>query len=452
MKFTKSCKENVAFLKYNEIIFSSAVFALSKAAKFAKKNKKPYGILLTTTPNFLDSEEGSHCKNWMDSSVKFELEMLDWRKKELRRFIKENSTNDFIYSKFTWQELGYDKDWYEEQCRLVNNDLLKIKREIDLEWTYSSDVSPFTEEELTAVRNVLVKPVCFYYNFENRKFKVYMYEEMKPLTKYLLGVDVAGGLGQDSSTIVGINPKTGNPAFIIETRNLSVPKFAYFIGDIMTFWLFRSIVSIEKNNYGLTIIQMFLDQKNHPTLFTLKKRLFYVDKDMEREVLQGKRDQEHTITKTQNKKMNKRYGIDTSPQSREIFFDILGEEVRNSPENIRSELIFDQIKSLEVKTSGKIEHRSNAHDDILLGYLIAKYSKTQSTWRDFYRLGEEETDLYTKEKIKKVLDLNKVTANNAGLSEQTKIFIETAKRQGLTGEASKKKNNILDIMYGNNKK
>jgi hypothetical protein len=151
--------------------------------------------------------------------------------------------------------------------------------------------------------------------------------------------------------------------------------------------------------------------------------------------------------------MNKRYGIDTSPQSREIFFDLLGDEVRNSPENIRSELIFDQIKSLEVKTSGKIEHRSNAHDDILLAYLIAKYSRIQSTWRDFYRLGEEETDLYTKEKVKKVLDLNRTGSSTVGLSEQAKIFIETAKKQGLVDSpTSKKKNNILNILYGDGKK
>ena len=51
-----------AFIKYNQIIYSSAAPALSKAAEFASKNGKPYSKTITTTPKYMGQHRGNSCR------------------------------------------------------------------------------------------------------------------------------------------------------------------------------------------------------------------------------------------------------------------------------------------------------------------------------------------------------------------------------------------------------
>lgn len=45
--------DEFAFLKFNNVVYAAASPALSKAMESAKKNKTPYGKLVTTTPRAL---------------------------------------------------------------------------------------------------------------------------------------------------------------------------------------------------------------------------------------------------------------------------------------------------------------------------------------------------------------------------------------------------------------
>jgi hypothetical protein len=380
--------DEMAFIKYIELVYPIASPIQNKAKEAAIRNNVPYGSVMTTTPNYLDSPEGEFVYNLMLNGCKWNEEMYDWNRKKISDYLYENSLNDVIYIKYNWRELGKDDKWYESQCRQMQ-DRQKVKREIDLEWTFASDNSPFSEEELEILKESLLPSIST--KIFNDLYTFEIYELIDPSLPYLLGIDVGGGLLQDSSSIVGVNPYTEKTAFIFKNNRISTERFKLLIFDVMTTWLFASVAIIERNSYGLAIIQSLLED---PKFASIKSRLFYFLKEQERKIKYGEKEERMSKLRVKKEKV-KVFGVNTSPESRKIYFDFLGDIVRHNPEKIVSERIFSQIKTLEIKKNGKIEHRQGFHDDLVLGRMFPEFSKTQTTYGIFIRrLTKEEENAF----------------------------------------------------------
>jgi len=371
--------DEVAFIKYIDMIYTVAAPIQTKASEAAARNNVPYGKILTTTPNYLDSPEGMFVYDIMDKAAKWNEELYDMTKEEIDNYIYENSSNDLIYIRYSWKELGKTEKWYDSQCRAMNNDHIKIKRELDLEWTFASDNSPFSEEELEEIKSYIKPPIG------NLRLKdVYtfdIYEIIDPLVSYCINVDISGGLKRDSTSIVIIHPVTGATVAIFNNNRISTSQLKFLLFEIVTKWLLNGFLVIERNSYGLPIIQSFMEEKEFAII---RKKIFYSIKEEEREIKYGTG--EKPMTKLQfRKKKTRVYGIDTTPASRELFIELLGQMIREHPEKITAQIMFDQIKTLEIKSNGKIEHRDGFNDDVLMARLFGEYAKTRTTWRIFAR-------------------------------------------------------------------
>lgn len=431
--------DEYAFLKYNDVIYKASAFALSKASEAASKNKKAYGMLKTTTPNNLDTEEGKWCKNWIDKSAVWDISMLDWKIKELRKYVRQNSENNFIHVKFTWQELGKTEKWYEKQCQLVGYDRATIKRELDLKWSYATDVSPFEEDELELLeKNLVEHKNIIKLEVDKKKYLLYVYGPINPMYPYLLAVDTSGGEKKDLSSIAFIDPQTRKTVAILFSNKITIPRMLKLIYWIMTKWLMNSFTSIERNNYGLAIIQGILDNSPDNKYHVLKQRLFYIYKESENLDTKKVDGSKIGISKQKSKKKRtKKYGVDTTPRSRQKMFDDLFYYIREEPELIVSGFIFEDIKNLETKTSGKIEHRSGSHDDRLLSWLIGQFTLDQNTIKYFFK--RRKLSESTKggsvggENMSNIFNLNK---KNGEFSEVTEKLIENVEKE----ERAKNKN------------
>ena len=350
-----SSQYKVSFLKYNDIVYTAAAPAQGQAALEAENNGKPFFTTMTTTPNNADTPSGAYCLGMIHEACRFDESMYDMTREQLVAVLDRNSSNDFLYIEFTYKELGRSEKWFRKQCRALNNDQLKIKREILLEWTKASDVSPFTEEQLDAI-DVHVKE-----EIGGLTLREYYRLELLSLIKrnkvYLVSCDVAGGLDQDSSSITITDPDTCLPVGWFANNKIDTDEFFEMICELIEEHLPRACLIIERNSYGLAIIQRLMKTK-------YEKNLFFHFKKTKAEKKVG---QKSTPTRT------KVYGVDTSTQSRELMIDILKKEVISNPEYFLFKRIFDEIRGLERKKTGKIEHGETSHDDVLMSYLIARY-------------------------------------------------------------------------------
>lgn len=357
--------DEFAFLKFNNEIYESATFALSAAAERARAQGKPFFKLITTTPNNIDLPSGAYCRGMIDSSCPFFLEMFDMDENSLRTFINKNSDNGFVFIEFSYIQLGKDKYWFQEQCRAVNHVKLKIKREILLEWTKSADKSIYSEEQIDAI-SAGEKEVIFT-KFVLNDYPFHFIEPYNPLKPYVLGIDVAGGVSLDSSTIVAVDPDTLSPVGYFANNKIELPEFADLIRETLITLFPMSAIAIERAPISLSVISTLMKDS-----FVKKRMVYTYQNDDTKEKEKSVR---NSAKQNSSGSLNSRvYGLVTSETTRNVMYDLLNYEIVNHPEVFKLRPLIKEIATLERNKRGKIEAASGRHDDTLMGYLVARYA------------------------------------------------------------------------------
>ena len=339
--------DEFAFLKFNKIIHGAASPAFSQAAYSARENGKCFSKLITTTPSNLDIPQGRFCMDLIEDSARFIEELYDMTKDEVRDYIRDNSSNDYVYIFYSYKQLGRSEEWFRDQCRNLANDITLIKREVLCEWSYSADKSPFSEDELQEVENFKkesIQTILF-----KKRFGMEVYEELDGDREYIVSVDVSGGLNRDFSVVVMSDPYDLRTVAVFSNNKIDTPDLEDFIRFIHEEFP-NAFFIIERNSYGLGIIQHL--QKD----YSLNKKLFYsevIDKETKKK----------TIT----------VGIDTTPKTRPKILEAFSILVTEEPYTLVSPIILKDTKSLEVKKNGKIEHIDGGHDDAVMAKAFAKY-------------------------------------------------------------------------------
>ena len=359
--------DEFAFLKYNGIVFAAASPALSKASESAERNGTPYGKTISTTPNDRDSYEGAYAYSILDSAVKFDNSWYDLTLKDIKRIIDTKSNNNFVYIKFSYKELGRSEAWFRNQCRELNNDLMKIKRELLLEWTLANDRSPFTEEQLDDISKFIKeKPVNIMYFKKIYPFSAY--EELTDIftTNWIIAIDIGGGMQQDFTVISIINPQTKKLTAIYKSNNILSTELIELIEDMLSTFMPNAVIVPERNSLGIAILDLMAKSN------IIRPRLYYEIKERVAERVVGD-PKLHEISKTKNKVQV--YGQTTDKKSRDIMFnEILAYMVEYEKEAFICPELFDELRTLERNNRGRIEARIGCHDDVIMSYLIGLYA------------------------------------------------------------------------------
>jgi hypothetical protein len=312
--------------------------------------------------NNIDIPEGRFCKKMINMSCDFEEKFYDWKKPKLNKHIKKNSDNDFIFIEFSYKELGRSEEWYEKQCRNLNHDRLKIKREILLEWTLANNTSPFDETQLEEIRKHVIKPVgrlhVDYYNIDILK----EFDEDNIGIRWLIGVDVSAGLDRDNTAISIVHPDTMEVWAEFRNNSIDTAELTNLLYDLVTKYFKNAVLFIERNSMGISVIDNLLKTD-------ITNQLYWEYKRRKAE----KKTKDGFIKKKKTKKMV--YGINTDRKTRpKMINEVLRNIVLEEPESITSTKVFENIKGLKRNKKGKIEHASDGHDDNLFSYLMVRYA------------------------------------------------------------------------------
>jgi hypothetical protein len=229
-------------------VYSSATPANSQAMLEAKRNKKPFGKLITSTPGDLNSDSGKFCKEFINNAAIFDEKMYDWTDEEIEEYIQKNSLNNFVYVKFSYKQLGRSEQWFLQQCRDLNMDRLAINREILLQWCFSNDISPFTEDELERLVKHIKDPigklfVKKYYPFE-------IYKDFDWHDTVLVGIDVSGAYQKDYSTITIADKDTLEVLAHFKNNVVDSVELSEIIFEMVTKFFPNSVLIPERNSYG----------------------------------------------------------------------------------------------------------------------------------------------------------------------------------------------------------
>jgi hypothetical protein len=351
--------DEFAFLTRNRIIFEAALPAWSTASENAKKAGTPYSIVITTTPNNVDTPHGAYAKMIVDKAAKFEYICFDMDDKEIDEFVQKNSSNNFVFVQYSYKELGRNDDWLKEQIRNFQGDLGKVKRELLLDWPKSTDFSIFNEEQLEKLYVHIKQPLT---SLNINGYFIQFYEQPDLNTNYIVSCDIAGGLSQDNTAILLIAPDDFRVVGDFRNNKIDTDNSRKLIERIMKDFFRNAILIIERNSYGLNLLQYFMKDR------VIEQRMVQEEKEH-----LGEKTQKDGFT-VKKKTKNIVYGIDTNQRTRKLMFELLPEIVENEYDKIVSPRLYEDIAGLERKKNGKVEHSNTTHDDTLMAYLIFRYA------------------------------------------------------------------------------
>ena len=351
--------DEYGFIQYNTIIYTNMVPAFNTAANNAKRNGTPYGMLVTTTPGMLTTDEGIEAFNMKESATPFSERWYDLTREQIFDIINSNNNSNFVYIRYTYQQLGKSEEWFRNLCINMRKDWDSIRREVLLEWSNSTENSPFRAEDLDTIKGLLRQPINTVLLLN--KYELKIYEKINMKYPPIMGVDVSGGYQRDSSAITIVDSYSTRVTAELNSNFISTPELALIIYNIVSQWMPNAVVNIERNGgFGSSVIARLLQT-------SIKKNLFYTIKDkvVEERVLGSA-----IHRRTQKTKV---YGSDSTKAEREKLMEILRDRVEYHKDKIISPTIYEELCGMEVKKSGKIEHSSNTHDDQVFSWLWALF-------------------------------------------------------------------------------
>lgn len=358
--------DEFAFLNMNKTMYMSARPALNKASEAAEAVGQPHGILITTTPNNLDVPEGKFCYDMIQKAAKFTFEWYDKKDDEIKEYLEKNSGNGYVFIMYHYYELGRDEKWLKAQIRALEGDMAKVKREILIEWTYASNMSIFTEEQLDNMSQYISKETYKEIMIDGYKIDVIEMSNNIMYKNWVLSVDIAGGLGKDYSAFSLIDPMSYKMVMKFKNNLISVTDFANLVIKFVKFYVPNAVIVPERNNAGPTFIEVIQKSDVAKNLYyTSTSDIDYTKKKIKRPKLK-KSNSIDTETRT--------YGFNTDKEKRKVMTeDILFMIAEQRPDLVNNMDLFDEMRRLIREKSGKINHMNTEHDDLTMSYLIGLY-------------------------------------------------------------------------------
>lgn len=351
--------DEYGFIPYNKIIYTNTMPAFKTASLNAKRNNSPYGIIITTTPGMLTTEEGKEAFELKNDCTNFNEGWYDMSYNAVMDIINTNTNSNFVYIRYTYQQLGRDENWFKSICIEMRKDWSSIRREILLEWSNTSENSPFSKEDLEIVKTLIKQPL--YTIFLLNKYEFNIYEKVNLKNPPLIGVDVSGGYKRDSSAITVIDSLTTKVFADMNCNYISTIDLAKVIYELVTKYMSNAIVNIERNGgFGASVLSKLVTT-------SIKRNLYYEIKD---KVTEERFNGTQAFKKTQKVKV---YGLDSTKSIRDLLMEILRERMEYHKDKFVSPIIYQELEGLEIKKGDRIEHSANSHDDQIFSWLMALY-------------------------------------------------------------------------------
>ena len=315
-------------------------------------------------PGDLDTKMGQEAQELLDKTVPWTEKMYDWTDAEIREYIraKGRDCNQIFYIEYDYKQIGETDEWFETISAQIG-DPLTVRREILLQRLHGSSLSPYPQEDIEYIVESERKPIEELWILDYYKFDIYRKLERK--IPYIVGVDCSTGTVGDNNAITILNPYTQEPDAEFECSFIGETAYEQLIIELVTKYIPRACVEIERNSIGDGIIDHLLHSK-------IRDRLYF---DKAKDLVDENRQSYETVESMLKKSAQIKtfYGVYTRQQNRDDMFAILSTRVNEYKEKFITHNIIRDLSRLVRTRSGKIEAGQGFHDDSIMSYLIALY-------------------------------------------------------------------------------
>lgn len=241
--------DEFAFMMYNKIVYSAAMPAYSTASANARNNKAPYGILITTTPGDLLTDQGAFAYEVRNNATPWNELYYDLTYQQLEELRLSNTHSPFFMISYSYQQLGRDQNYFRQMVVDLLRDWEAVRREVLLVWAKVATNCPFKQEDLDVIKEFCKEPIKTILFGRCQQYQLLVYEDIdiRYNSPPIMGVDVAGAMYQDSSAITIIDSRTTRVSATLNCNYMPSDDLADVIFNIVTNFIPTCIINIERN-------------------------------------------------------------------------------------------------------------------------------------------------------------------------------------------------------------
>lgn len=347
--------DEVAFIPYVDIQYSSAIYAYMTVAKVAERTNESHHIIMTTTAGSKLTPQGRWAYDLFYQSARFNENLFDlvthdrygnvnFDRDQILEYIATNSRKiKMLHIEFMYYDLSKG-DAYLEDMRSKSTSEQKFRREVLNEWDDDVEDHPLGNETLAVVRESQKSPVSTI--VVDRVFFVNVFKSVdwirRNSDRLAIGIDCSPNVGSDFSTFVASDIRNGETVATMRTNAYEILRFATALIVIIKQYFPKSVVIVERNHVGYAILSMLESR--------LPPNRIYHDVDGKPGVYM------------------------TAHLRNDIFY---GSVFKSASEQfgkyIYDEYIINEIVDLVINDKGRVDHKKGKHDDMVFAWLYTRW-------------------------------------------------------------------------------
>lgn len=358
--------DEAEFTSYIETIVQVSGMAFHTASTNAINNGAYSCRIFATTPGDLsDKKKCQSALKIVNDAVVWTEEFYDWKPREFKALVEEKSNYDVVYIEYDYKQLGLGEDWFRSACKEVGNDANKIRREILLQRFSGNSESPFSEDDITELKDNVKNPV-----WVQKLAKIYELlfyvdpKDINPNRVHFLCLDPSDGTGSDRYALTVIDPYTQKTIMEFRSEYMTPRGCVEMVEYIVVKYFKKPLIIIENNRNGLTLIDIFDESWLSPYLYRSQ------EPNATNSIIKDDLDEQGFI---KDEIAKRRYnGVKTDLNSRPMMMNILVDAVRFKKDILDTRYIFEDINNLVIK-NGKIQAAAGEHDDNIMSWCLGMY-------------------------------------------------------------------------------
>lgn len=358
--------DEAEFTSFIETIVNVSGPAFLTASRNAINNGAYSCRIFATTPGDLsDKRKCQSALKIVNDAVPWDEKFYDVAPYKFKMLVNAKSNYGVVYIEYDYKQLGLGEDWFREACRQVGNNVNKIRREILLQRFSGNSESPFTEDDITELKDRVKSPV--YVQKIAKIYKLLFYVDPKEIPAnrvHFISIDPSDGTGSDRYAFTVLDPYTQKT--IMEFRSAwMTPRGCIELCEYIVVKYFRKpLIIIESNRNGLTLIDLFDESWLKQYIYRSQQQ------NATNSILTDDLDEQGFV---KDEISRRRYnGVKTDLNSRPMMMNILVDAVRFKKDILDTKYIFEDINNLVIKNN-KIQAASGEHDDSIMSWCLGMY-------------------------------------------------------------------------------
>lgn len=270
-----------------------------------------------------------------------------------------NGPNEFHAISLPWNvHPERDQAWFEKECKTMSEESVAQEFLCDF---LSSGRTFIEEKHIQSYRDGVKHPTRIT-SPKGCKDSLWIWEDPKEGSNYVIGADVATGDGSDFSTfyVIEIKSSTVVAEFMGKLQTDIYGQVLYEVGMLYN----AAMICVESNTYGIA------------TLNELKRKLHYPNLWYEKMIL------DRWEYMSEQQRFDARAGLYTQGGRREHILEHLSNVLRNNVVRVRSTRFVEQLQTF-IWSGGKLKASKGKHDDLIMAMAITQNMYDAYACRDW---------------------------------------------------------------------